>query len=109
MKQLLMFLLLGFGTAAFANTDEQYAPPTDTARHEATMATAKKTTAKVAKPQDTAAKPAVVKEATQKEIQQKAPAPKNCTSIDGSSRFGISAYLVEFVHTNNIKLVKLLL
>lgn len=102
MKNLLTLLLLVLGTAAFANTDKNTEPKPAVENHEAN--TCKKTACKPAKIQENAAKPAAV---TQKE-QRRSGTTKACTTAEKSG-FGISGYFADFVHTSNVKLVKLLL
>jgi len=100
MKQLLTLLLLVLGTTAFANTDKNTDPKPTTEGQEVTAC--KK--AKTAKFQETVAKPAV---APQKE-RQRSGTTKACTTAEKPG-FGISGYFVDFVHTSNVKLVKLLI
>jgi len=104
-KLLILFFFLCLGSVAFANTTEKQLPPPNT--DPPTTETVAKKNAQKAKALETA-------QATPREEQEKEPAckkpvaKKECSSIDGS-KFGISAYIVDFVHTSNIKLVKMLL
>ena len=99
MKQLLFTLFfMACSATAFANSDHTLPPPN-------TEPVKENTAAKKVKMQEPhAAKTTAVQPA--KENHKKPSTEKLCAE---SSRFGISAYFVDFVHTSNLKLVKLLL
>ncbi|MCO6146847.1 hypothetical protein [Flavobacterium sp. NRK1] len=107
MKQLLTLLLLVFGTAAFANTDEPVSPPSAEG-HETTVTSCHKTAAKTVKTQETATSSSVKDANIEKEKPRRAGTTKTCTTVERTS-LGISGLFVNFVHKTNVKLVNLLL
>ena len=103
-KLLILFFFLCLGSAAFANTTEKQLSPPNT--DPPTTETVAKKNAQKAKAQETVQ--ITVREEEKEQPAKKACQKKECNSVDGS-KFGISAYIVDFVHNSNIKLVKMLL
>lgn len=91
MKKILLLLILACGTTALANT-------TDPLQEKKTIAAqhAAKTAAKLEEPAQE-----VVKQENNKE--------KNVHVAADNSRYGIGAYIVEFINRNNIKIIRKLL
>lgn len=91
MKKLLLVLFLACGTTALANT-------TDPIQEKKTVAA--QHAAKVA---------AKVEETNQEVIKQENAKNKNPHVIADNSRYGIGAYIVEFINRSNIKIMRKLL
>ncbi|MNK16389.1 hypothetical protein D3C87_345530 [compost metagenome] len=105
MKQLLTLLLFVFGTAAFANSNEQVSPSPSGESYQNINTSAKKAVKSV-KADEATAKATAPKDIQQKERLQKGTTTKLCNNTEGS-HIGLSGYFVDFVHETNVKLVKL--
>ena len=101
MKQLLTFMMLLFGIAAFA-ADGNGNPITEK-NSESSLQEIKKTVVKPLEDKDDKVKDRQKVKVT---YAAKRTACSTCTGID--PRFDIGGYFAEFINRNNLKLVKLL-
>lgn len=101
MKQVLTLLLFVLGTSAFAATGDEHTPPPSVETHE-TKECKKANARQNVKSQEAQREP------VQREKPKREGTTKTCTTAE-KAPLGLSGYVVDFVHSSNMKLVKLLL